>query len=149
MATPPLPRDFSEFLKSLSENDVEYLLIGGYAVGYHGYVRATADLDVWVPRTKANSERLVRALIDFGFDDPELKPEIFTARDRILRMGIPPLRIEISTTIDGVDFDECYDERVVATWDDVEVSVISLEKLLVNKLASGRIQDLNDLEHLS
>ena len=148
MATIPLPADFSAFLKLLKEHEVRYLLIGGYAVAYHGYVRATADLDVWVPRERANSERLVLALKEFGFDVPELIPEIFLVKDRILRMGNPPMRIEICTDIDGVQFDECYEDRVTASWDDVDVSVLSLDKLRTNKLASGRLQDLDDLEHL-
>lgn len=149
MALIPLPRDFSEFLKLLNENDVRYLLIGGYAVGYHGYVRATADMDIWIPRDQANSERLVQALVDFGFADPMLTPALFLVKDKILRMGIPPMRLEISTSIDGVEFDACYADRIVATWDDVEVSIISLAMLKVNKLASGRLQDLSDLEHLA
>ena len=149
MAPIPLPLDFSAFLRLLNEREVRYLLIGGYAVGYHGYVRATADMDIWVPPERANSERLVVAIKEFGFDVPELKPDVFLAKDRILRMGNPPMRIEISTTIDGVTFDECYDDRVVAEWSDVSVCVISLDKLKTNKLASGRPQDIDDLEHLS
>lgn len=148
MALIPLPRDFSEFLKLLNDNDVRYLLIGGYAVGYHGYVRATADMDIWVPRDESNSERLVQVLAEFGFSDPMLTPGLFLAKDKILRMGIPPMRLEISTSIDGVEFDACYDDRIVSTWDDVTVSIISLAMLKINKLASGRLQDLNDLEHL-
>lgn len=148
MAPIPLPPDFSAFLRLLNEHEVRYLLIGGYAVGYHGYVRATADMDIWVPREQANSEHLVLALKEFGFDVPELTPDVFLAKDRILRMGNPPMRIEISTTIDGVTFNECYDDRVVAEWSDVSVNIISLAMLKTNKLASGRPQDIDDLEHL-
>ena len=148
MATIPLPPDFSAFLKLLSEHKVKYLLIGGYAVGYYGYVRATADMDVWVPRERANAERLVAALQEFGFGVPELKAELFLKKDQVIRMGVPPMRIEIGTSISGVEFEECYAERVVEEWDDVEVSIISLEKLKENKRASGRLKDLTDLEHL-
>ena len=148
MAMIPLPADFGEFLRLLKEHEVKYLLIGGYAVAYHGYVRATADMDVWVPRERSNSERLVLALKEFGFDVPELVADMFLVKDRILRLGIPPMRIEISTDIDGVQFDECYEDRVIASWDEVDVSVISLDRLRTNKLASGRLQDLDDLEHL-
>ena len=105
-------------------------------------------MDVWVPRERSNSERLVLALKQFGFDVPELVPEMFLVKDRILRLGNPPMRIEISTDIDGVQFDECYGDRVVASWDDVDVSVISQDELRTNMLASGRLQDLDDLEHL-
>lgn len=148
MAMIPLPADFSAFLRSLQEHEVKYLLIGGYAVAYHGYVRATVDMDVWVPKERSNAERLVGALKEFGFDVPELVPELFLVKDRILRLGNPPMRIEISTDIDGVEFGECYEDRVIASWDDIDVSVISLDKLRTNKLASGRLQDLDDLEHL-
>ena len=148
MAMIPLPADFGEFLRLLKEHEVKYLLIGVYAVAYHGYVRATADMDVWVPRERSNSERLVLALKEFGFDVPELVADMFLVKDRILRLGIPPMRIEISTDIDGVQFDECYEDRVIASWDEVDVSVISLDRLRTNKLASGRLQDLDDLEHL-
>lgn len=148
MAPIPLPPDFSAFLRLLNEHEVRYLLIGGYAVGYHGYVRATADMDIWIPRERANSEHLVLALKEFGFDVPELTPDVFLAKDRILRMGNPPMRIKISTTIDGVTFNECYDDRVVAEWSDVSVNIISLAMLKTNKLASGRPQDIDDLEHL-
>lgn len=148
MATIPLPPDFSAFLRLLGERDVRYLLIGGYAVAFHGYVRATVDLDIWIPCETENAERLVDALCAFGFDVPELTPELFLEADRIVRMGIPPMRIEIATTISGVIFEPCYEERVTARWDDVEVSLISLERLKENKRAAGRMQDLVDLEHL-
>jgi len=148
MATIPLPLDFSAFLKLLDAHEVRYLLIGGYAVGYYGYVRATADMDLWVPREPENAQRLVAALRDFGFDVPALKPELFLKENQIIRMGEPPMRIEISTSISGVEFETCYAERVVAEWDDVWVNVISLARLKENKRASGRLKDLTDLEYL-
>jgi len=110
-----LPRDFKEFLQSLNSNDVEYLLIGGYAVGYHGHPRATDDIDVWVRVTEENALRLVRTLADFGFTVPDLKPELFLVEGKIIRMGRPPLRIEIATGISGVSFNECYDARETTT----------------------------------
>ena len=148
MATIPLPPDFSPFLKLLSEHEVKYLLVGGYAVGYHGYVRATGDLDVWVRRDPQNADRIVAVLETFGFGVSNLEPSLFLAEDRVVRMGLPPMRIEILTSISGVDFDDCYAARVEEQWDDVAVAIISLEKLKENKRASGRLQDLVDLEHL-
>lgn len=144
----PLPPDFSAFLKSLSDHEVDYLLVGGYAVGYHGYVRATGDLDVWIRPERQNAERLVAALTEFGFGVSELDPDLFLSEDRVIRMGVPPMRIEILTSRSGVEFDECYNSRIRERWRDVEVSIISLEKLKVNKRASGRLQDLVDLERL-
>ena len=142
------PQDFSEFLKLLNAHHVEYLLIGGFAVAIHGYPRATADMDVWVARNRSNAERLVLCLREFGFATPDLVPELFEDPDRIVRMGEAPLRIEILMEIDGVNFDDCYsraDEQLV---DGSPVPVISLNDLKVNKRASGRSKDHDDLENL-
>ncbi len=143
-----LPNDFKEFLKSLNDKGVEYLLIGGYAVAYYGYPRATNDIDVWIAIHPENAERVVAALRDFGFDTPELSIELFLQANRIVRMGMPPMRIEISTPISGVDFAACYTMRRTAVLDGVEVPIISLPHLKINKRASGRYKDPNDLENL-
>jgi len=143
-----LPPDFKEFLKLLNDKGVEYLLIGGYAVGYHGYPRATNDIDIWIAIDEKNAERVVKALREFGFDLPELTPELFLEKNQIVRMGVPPIRIEINTGISGVEFQECYPERVTDKLDDIWVHIISLHHLKINKQASGRHKDLNDLENL-
>jgi hypothetical protein len=148
MATIRLPRDFREFLRLLNTHRVEYLLIGGYAVGYHGYPRATADMDIWVAIHPQNAERIVTVLREFGFDLPELSADLFLRENQIIRMGVPPIRIEIMTGISGVSFEECYAERVVDLLDGIEVNVIDLAHLRVNKQASGRYKDLDDLENL-
>jgi hypothetical protein len=148
MATIRLPNDFKDFLKLLNANRVEYLLIGGYAVGYHGYPRATADMDVWVAVNPENADRIVVALSEFGFAVPELSAELFLRQNQIVRMGLPPVRIELTTTISGVEFEECYAARVVAELDGIKVSLIDLKHLRINKKASGRYKDLNDLENL-
>jgi hypothetical protein len=124
------------------------LLIGGYAVGYHGYPRPTGDLDIWIAVHPQNAERIVAALKEFGFDVPELSVNLFFKKKKIIRMGVPPLRIDIATTISGVSFDECYNKRIVDTLDGVEVNLINLRHLKLNKKASGRLKDLNDLENL-
>ncbi len=115
MATVNLPPDFKEFLKLLNAHQVEYLLISGYAVAYHGYPRATADMDIWISVDTHNAEKVVAALKAFGFDLPELSPELFLKEDQIIRMGMPPVRIEIATGISGVSFAECYASRVADT----------------------------------
>ena len=149
MATILLPRDFSAFLKLLNEHEVKYLLVGGWAVGYYGYVRATADLDVWALNKRENAERLVNALQAFGFTVPELNAELFLVENRVIRMGVPPIRIEVLTSISGVEFEQCYAERVVEQWDEMIVNIISLPRLKQNKQASGRLKDLVDLEYLN
>ena len=143
-----LPQDFKDFLRLLDAEGVEYLLIGGYAVAYHGFPRATEDIDLWVASSPQNADRLVKALKHFGFDLPELQPDLFLKADSIVRMGVPPLRIELSTTISGVAFDDCYKARVTETIDGIAVSIINLADLKKNKQASGRHQDLADLERL-
>ena len=143
-----LPSDFKEFLKLLNSRNVKYLLIGGYAVGYHGYSRATADMDVWIDVDRDNAGRVVSALREFGFMSTELEPDLFLQVGKVIRMGVPPLRIEILTTISGVSFPDCYPLRITARIDGIEVPVISLEHLKINKKASGRFKDLADLEHL-
>ncbi|MCI0552635.1 MAG: hypothetical protein L0287_16920 [Anaerolineae bacterium] len=146
---PTLPPDFKEFLKLLKEFEVRYLLIGGYAVGYHGYPRATDDMDIWVAVHPDNAQKLVSALKAFGLDDPDLIPELFLQKPKIIRMGFAPLRLEISTSISGVEFEKCYTERVVDTLDGIEINLIDLENLKKNKRASGRSKDIADLENLS
>jgi hypothetical protein len=148
MAMIHLPPDFKEFLKLLAAHKVEYLLIGGYAVGYHGYPRATADMDIWIAMNPANADRIVAVLKKFGFDPPELSPELFLKEWQIIRLGVPPVRIELATTISGVNFDECYAERIVDILDGIKINLISLNHLKINKKASGRHQDLADLENL-
>lgn len=143
-----LPADFSEFLRSLDANGVEYLLVGGFAVALYGYPRATADLDVWVSRRRENAERIVSCLREFGFDSPELNPELFEQPDALIRMGNAPIRIEILSDIDGVEFDDCMTRAERRQLAGVEVLVISLEDLKVNKRASGRPKDLDDLLNL-
>jgi len=147
--TMTLPSDFKEFLRLLSEKDVKYLIVGGYAVGYHGYPRSTGDMDLWVDSTEENAERLVQALKEFGFDVPKLNSDLFVAPDRVVRMGHPPLRIEILTSVTGVSFGECYSSRVEERLEDgMPIHFIGLEKLKENKQASGRHKDLDDLENL-
>ncbi|HEX42559.1 MAG TPA: hypothetical protein ENN81_10970 [Phycisphaerales bacterium] len=148
MATIRLPPDFKEFLKLLNAHHVEYLVIGGYAVNYHGYARATGDIDIWVAVHPSNAERVVAALTEFGFNVPDLSVELFLKPWQIIRLGMPPVRIEVATTISGVDFAECYSQRVEATLDGVPVKLISLKHLKLNKRASARNQDLADLERL-
>jgi hypothetical protein len=143
-----LPQDFKEFLNLLRVNRVEYLLIGAYAVGYHGYPRATQDMDIWIASTPENVTRTVAALNEFGFGTPELTTDLLLRPNNIVRMGEEPMRIEILNWASGVDFDDCYRERIIDTLDGVEVNLIGLNHLKINKKASGRLKDLADLEEL-
>jgi predicted nucleotidyltransferase len=135
-------------LKLLNSKRVEYLLIGGYAVNYYGYARTTADMDIWVAISPRNAAKLVKVLREFGFDLPELRAELFLSEEKIIRLGEPPLRIELLTSISGVSFDECFAQRKKAFLDGLRVPIISLKDLKRNKTASGRLKDLDDIEHL-
>lgn len=148
MATIRLPTDFKEFLKLLNEHQVEYLLVGGYAVGYHGHPRATGDLDIWVASHPDNAKKLVTALAAFGFATG-VTADLFLQPDQIIRMGNPPLRLELMTTISGVEFPDAFSQRITDDIDGVRVNIISLDQLKRNKRAAGRHKDLGDLESLS
>jgi hypothetical protein len=148
MATILLPPDFKEFLQLLHDHHVDYLLIGGYAVGYHGYPRATGDMDIWVAMNSANAEKLVAVLTAFGFEASNICADLFLQPNNVIRMGNPPLRLELLTTVSGVGFADAYAQRVTDTIDGVPVTIISLEQLKINKRASGRLKDLSDVENL-
>lgn len=142
-----LADDFREFLKLCTRKRVRYLLIGGYAVNYYGHARSTADMDVWVEPTPENAKRLVAVLAAFGFGK-YASDEVFLQPGVILRMGRPPLRLEILNEISGVSFPECYAARNRSRIDGIRVDLICLAHLRKNKVASGRLKDLDDLEHL-
>ncbi len=149
MATIRLPADFRDFLKLLNSHRVEYLLIGGYAVCYHGYYRNTGDMDLWVAVHPENAARLVQLIREFGFDVPELSEALFLQKGRIIRMGVEPVRIELLTEISGCEFADCYARRVQGTLDGIPVTIIGLPDLVKNKLKSGRLKDLEDARKLS
>jgi len=140
--------DFREFIESLNVNGVRYLVVGGYAVALHGHPRYTQDIDVWIQRDEENAARLIRALADFGFGSLELGVEDFLVPDQIVQLGYAPNRIDILTTLPGVEFKPCYASRVEVQLAELPVNFIDLESLKQNKRASGRHQDLADLEKL-
>jgi hypothetical protein len=131
----------------LNDHEVDYLLIGGYAVGFHGYPRATGDMDIWVGVSEKTAQRLVEVLTEFGFSEG-VTQELFLRPRCIVRLGHPPNRLEVTTFIDGVGFEDCYQRRIIAHAGEVPVNVIGLDDLRKNKKASGRHKDLADLENL-
>ena len=143
-----LPPDFKEFLRLLNCHNADYLVIGGFAVGFHGYPRSTSDIDIWISKTPENVIRVVAAIREFGFDAPNLTPELFLQQRKIVRMGHPPVRIEVMNEIDGVTFDDCRAGRVKTEFDGIPVNIIGLTDLRRNKTASARPKDLDDLQQL-
>jgi len=143
-----LNQDFKEFVQSLNDSDVRYLVIGAYAVALHGYPRYTGDIGIWIDMARDNAEKMVEALGRFGFDSLRLQVEDFLVPEQVIQLGHPPNRIDIITSPPGVTFPECCRDRVDADIDGVRVSFIDRENLMRTKRASGRPQDLADLENL-
>jgi hypothetical protein len=140
--------DFRDMLSEFSAAGVEYLIVGGYAVAHHGYVRATGDLDFWVRRTPENAERVLHALEAFGAPTGLVTRDDLLNPDMVAQIGVEPNRIDILSDIDGVDFDDAYPSRVVARVDAVEIPFVGLQHLLQNKRATGRPEDATDADQL-
>jgi hypothetical protein len=144
-----LNKDFRKFLESLNSNKVKYLLVGGYAIALHGHPRYTKHLDIWCEMSEENASNLIKALDDFGFGGVDVSKEDFLQEGMVVQLGYPPNRIDLINSPDGVDFEECYRARLKIEIDGLSIFVIDLENLKKNKRASGRLQDLADLEKLS
>ncbi len=143
-----ITKDFREFLKLLNENGVKYLVVGGYAVNFHGYPRYTKDIDFWVWPDHENIERLLVALHGFGFGALGLGVEDFANPANIIQLGYEPYRIDLMTEVEGLDFEECYAGREVHQLFEVKVDFINLPKLIDAKRIANRLQDLADAEQL-
>ncbi|MFM7599605.1 MAG: DUF6036 family nucleotidyltransferase [Pseudanabaena sp.] len=143
-----LNQDFKEFIQLLNDNQVKYLVIGGYAVAVHGHPRYTKDIDIWIEISEENSQKIITALTEFGFGSLGLTAQDFQEPHQIIQLGYPPNRIDLITSPDGIDFQICYASKIEVMLDDIAVKFIDLDNLKKNKLASGRLQDLADLENL-
>lgn len=143
-----LSKDFKEFIELLNKKKVNYLVVGGYAVALHGHPRYTKDLDIWIERSPENAHRVLAALDEFGFGALDLKTEDFLKEDHIIQLGYPPNRIDILTTLSDMSFKECQHAGVEVDIEGLSICFIDLENLKKNKLATGRPQDLADVENL-
>lgn len=143
-----LNRDFKEFIALLNANQVKYMVVGGYAVALHGYPRYTKDLDIWLEISPQNAEKVISALNQFGFASLGLREQDFLEKDQVIQLGNPPNRIDLQTSISGVNFKSCYKNRKILKVEGIEVNFIGINDLKKNKIASGRLQDLADLEKL-
>ena len=151
MATRPkisLDPNFRDFIGLLNSDGVRYLLLGGYAVNYHGHHRFTGDIDFWIAIDPENRQGVSAALQQFGFPAESVKPDSFAEPGKVHMFGVRPLRVDLLTGPSGVEFDECYERRVTDTLDGVEVSIISLGDLRRNTIASGQDKDISDLKRL-
>jgi predicted nucleotidyltransferase len=143
-----LSPDFRDLLSAFAGAGVRYMIVGGYAVGFHSRPRSTKDIDLWIARDDDNLTRLGRALTTFGAPPAILEALRSLRPDEILYMGRPPVRVDILQTLPGVDFEPAYARRVEADWDGVKVSIVGLDDLLANKRAVGRDQDRRDVRAL-
>ena len=141
--------DFRDILSAFNAEGVEYLLVGAYAVAAYGLPRATGDIDLWVRSSPDNAERVWRALKRFGAPLEGLSLHDLATPDRVIQLGFPPRRIDLMTSIDGIDFESAWQQRVSIRVDDTDMPIISRQHLLVNKRATGRPQDIADIARLS
>ena len=143
-----LSKDFKEFIELLNENKVRYLVVGGYAVAFHGHPRYTKDLDVWIELSPDNANNILNALKKFGFGSLGLKPDDFLESDQIIQLGYPPNRIDILTSLKDLIFRDCYKAKVEVEIQGLHIDFIDIENLKKNKRATGRQQDLADAANL-
>jgi len=141
-------QDFKEFVELLIKHKVEYLIVGGYAVGIHGHPRYTGDLDIWLNPTVENSKKALACVNDFGFGSFELKEVDFRKEGNVIQLGYPPLRIDLLSSIDGVNFNECYKNKKEVDIEGLLVNFIGYQDLINNKKASGRLRDIDDIDNL-
>jgi hypothetical protein len=140
--------DFSELLLEFNAYHVEYLVVGAHALAVYGHIRATKDVDVWVRPDSENAQRVLRALKAFGAPLGDLNQGDLSKVGTIFQIGVPPLRIDVITAIDGVDFAEAWTDRYTTSFGEVPVWVISRHHLITNKKTAARLQDLADVEQL-
>ena len=140
--------DFRDLFAALNGWEVEFLIVGGYALAVHGVPRFTKDLDVWVRANEVNAWKVWKALDSFGAPFGDLKLDDLCSPGIVFQMGVPPNRIDIITGIDGIGFDEAWEHRVSSAYGDQPVMVIGFEDLIRNKKATGRPQDALDAEAL-
>ena len=143
-----LPQDFKEFLQLLKKHHVEYLVVGGYAVGAHGQPGDTSDIDIWLKISETNAQKLIQVITEFDFGELGIEEQDFLAENNIIQMGVLPLRIDLMTSIEGVVFEQAYPKRDEILVDDFLLDIISYDDLVKNKSATGRLQDQADVEKL-
>lgn len=140
--------DYRELLRLLNEHEVEYIIVGSYALARHGAPRSTGDLDILVRMSGQNADRIMQALKAFGFEAPDLAPADFREPDRVIQLGVPPVRVDFMTTLTGVSWDEAVSGRVDGEYGDIPVFFLGRDQFIANKRALGRKRDLADLEAL-
>ena len=144
-----LVKDFEEFIELLNNNEVKYLVVGGYAFAVHAYPRFTNDIDFFILSTKPNVDKIISVLKEFGFDILSISADDLLKKDKVIQLGEPPYRIDLLTSIDGVDFEDAWKRKIPGRYGSQVLYFISKEDLIRNKKASGRKKDLDDLNELT
>jgi predicted nucleotidyltransferase len=142
-------KDFRDFIHLLNLQEVEYLVVGGYALAFHGKPRHTGDLDIWINISETNAAKMVNVLDEFGVGSLGLSRADFLKEGYVSQIGYPPLRIDILNSIDGISFPAAYRNKQTLKLEEIEISYIGLEDLIANKKATGRSQDLTDVKQLA
>lgn len=144
-----LHQDYKELLNLLNQNKVEYLVVGAYALSFYGFPRNTGDIDVWVGTEEENAKKMAKTLSDFGFSSLGFSEKDFLEKNTVIQLGVPPVRIDILTSVSGLEFNEAYKNRKVFDTGELRINYISKEDFIKNKKASGRLKDLADIESLT
>ena len=142
-------KDFVEFLELLKDQKVKYLIVGAYALALYAEPRNTGDIDFFVDRSEENAQKILTVLKLFGFEGLGISIEDLTNENMVVQLGVPPVRIDILSSISGVDFDEAYSSKIKHKFGNTIAFFLSKEHLIKNKIASGRKKDLADLEALT
>jgi len=140
--------DFRDLLALFNEHKVDYVIVGAYALAFHGVPRFTGDLDILIHPTAENAERVMAALEAFGFGALDLSARDFQQADQVVQLGVPPVRIDIMTSLTGVDWEDVVAGRSAGRYGDVPISYLGREQFIANKRALRRKKDLADLEAL-
>jgi len=141
-------QDFIDFIASLNQHEVEYIVVGAHALAFHGRPRHTGDLDIWINPTLENAQKMLKVIDEFGFAALGLKLEDFSRNNYVTQLGYPPLRIDILNAISGVKFDEAFKNKVIGEADGLIINFINVDDFITNKMASGRKKDLGDISAL-
>jgi hypothetical protein len=143
-----LNEDYKEILQLLLKEKVKFLVVGAYALGVHGYPRATGDIDIWVEASSVNSKKVFQVLVKFGSPIKGISEETFSVKDIIFQIGVPPRRIDIITGIDGVAFAAAFKNKKMVAIQDFKIPFLSYTDLISNKKSTGRDKDLLDVKYL-
>ena len=144
-----LDKDFEDFVVLLNKHEVDYMIVGGYALAFHGKPRHTGDLDIWIDISDGNARKMLNTIIEFGMGSLGMEKKDFLQKGIITQIGYPPLRIDILNEIDGVNFKEAYPNKLIIDVDGLQVNYIGLDDLIKNKKVSGRHQDISDVNELN